>query len=455
MDIPSVYQAGYEKARALNPQLAATYVRHTMIDDPVADAAIDALAACGQKDVHQFIHAGMEQDVRALAAAPQPLQDFFDSIDAPPPWFDPASVDAGCRAFHQYSDLFIPAFIVVTLQNFTSLMSKVFYMTGRVTTPYGLRRIRQNTRHFIEIMLPGALERQGEGWKLSVRIRLVHARVRWLLRASGNWDEAVYGVPLSAAHMGLAAANFSATMLHQAERLGARLDAEARASFMQTWRYASWLAGTPEALLFEGDEAKTHELYRIARICEPPPNEEAAAVANALVTAKTAACRPFPSSLRVAVRAVRLLHLGRTLRRVSPVRFQAVAGVSRGAGDPHVPRRTGNGHFDEPSLHLSLGRDEHAGDAVVWIRCHEVAGAGELLGATQLSVGAIGDGAAQPRATALRQADASVFRDAMECPDRAGGAHARPFPFQAPAEPEVRGRTGGAGASYPAPHPVH
>ena len=285
MDIPSVYQAGYEKARALNPQLAATYVRHTMIDDPVADAAIDALAACGQKDVHQFIHAGMEQDVRALAAAPQPLQDFFDSIDAPPPWFDPASVDAGCRAFHQYSDLFIPAFIVVTLQNFTSLMSKVFYMTGRVTTPYGLRRIRQNTRHFIEIMLPGALERQGEGWKLSVRIRLVHARVRWLLRASGNWDEAVYGVPLSAAHMGLAAANFSATMLHQAERLGARLDAEARASFMQTWRYASWLAGTPEALLFEGDEAKTHELYRIARICEPPPSEEAAAVANALVTA--------------------------------------------------------------------------------------------------------------------------------------------------------------------------
>ena len=285
MDIPSVYQAGYEKARALNPQLAATYVRHTMIDAPVADAAIDALAACGQKDVHQFIHAGMEQDVRALAAAPQPLRDFFDSIDTPPPWFDPASVDAGCRAFHQYSDLFIPAFIVVTLQNFTSLMSKVFYMTGRVTTPHGLRRIRQNTRHLVEIMLPGALERQGEGWKLSVRIRLVHARVRWLLRASGNWDEAVYGVPLSAAHMGLAAANFSATMLHQAERLGARLDAEARASFMQTWRYASWLAGTPEALLFEGDEAKTSELSRVATVCEPFPAEEAAVVSNAVINA--------------------------------------------------------------------------------------------------------------------------------------------------------------------------
>ena len=285
MNIPSAYQAGYDKARALNPQLATKYVEHTVIDDPMADAAIDALAAFSQKDVHRFIHAGMEQDAGTLAMAPQPLQDFFESIDSPPPWFDPESVCAGCRAFHQYSDLFIPVFIVVTLQNFTSLMSKVFYMTGRVTAPHGLRRIRQNTRHFIEIMLPGALERQGEGWKLSVRIRLVHARVRRLLRDSGDWDEAVYGVPLSAAHMGLAAANFSATMLQQAQRLGAQLDPEARASFMQIWRYASWLAGTPDALLFEGDEAKTTELSRVAAVCEPFPPEEAAVISNAVIQA--------------------------------------------------------------------------------------------------------------------------------------------------------------------------
>ena len=35
--------------------------------------------------------------------------------------------------------------------------------------------------------------------------------------------------------MALSSANFSATML-QAQRLGARLDAEAHASFMQVWR---------------------------------------------------------------------------------------------------------------------------------------------------------------------------------------------------------------------------
>ena len=285
MKIPSAYRSGYERARALNPELAAKYVEHTAVGDPEADDVIDALASFDQREAHRFIQAGMEQDSKALADAPLALREFFERIETPPAWFDPDSVHAGCRAFHEYSDLFIPAFFVVTLQNAATLISKAFYMTGRVKTAHGLRRIRQNTRHFIEIMLPGALEPHGEGWKLSVRIRLVHAQVRRFIRASRNWDEAEFGVPLSAAHLALSSANFSATMLWQAERLGARPGAESRASFMQIWRYASWLIGSPEPLLLEGDESRTAELHRIATACEPPPGDESAVIANALVNA--------------------------------------------------------------------------------------------------------------------------------------------------------------------------
>lgn len=285
MTIPSVYQPGYAKARAANPDLAAKYLDQTGIGDPVADDVANALASCNQPTVHRFINAGMEQDAKTLADAPQPLRAFFSRIEVPPPWFDPASVRAGCRAFHAYSDLFITAFFAVTLENAATLMSKAFYVTGGVTTGQGPRRIRQHVRHFIEIMLPGALDRQGEGWKLSVRIRLVHAQIRRLIRASGEWDEAVYGAPLSAAHAALASANFSAIMLRHAARLGAHLDDEARAGFMQIWRYASWLIGTPEPLLFDGDEAKTAEFSRVAGLCEPPANDESVVIANTLVNA--------------------------------------------------------------------------------------------------------------------------------------------------------------------------
>ena len=283
--IPSAYEAGYAEARRLNPGLAAKYIGYTVETDPVADAAIESLAPYDHSKIHHFIKAAMEKNERVLAEAPSELREFFHDVEAVPAWFDPAAVLPGCAAFHAYSDLFIPAFFVATVQNASTLIAKAFYATGRVVSGFGPRRIRQNTRHFIEIMLPGAMERRGDGWKLSVRIRLVHAQLRRLIRGQGEWDESVYGAPLSQAHMALASANFSATMLRNAESLGAIMDDDARNGFMQAWRYASYLIGSPEELLFEGDEDKTHELSRIAHICEPEPGEASRIIAKALVHA--------------------------------------------------------------------------------------------------------------------------------------------------------------------------
>ena len=285
--IPAAYRrrGGIERARALDADLADRYAEYTTVADPLADAAIESISHMPQAEVHRLVEACMERDGEALASAPDALVALFDALNEAPAWFDPGAELPGQRAFHRYSDLFIPAFFVVTLQNAATLISKAFYMTGRVTTEHGLRRIRQNTRHLIEIMLPGALDREGEGWRLSVRIRLVHAQVRRLLRESGGWDEDELGAPISSAHVALSAANFSATMIKQATRLGARMNAEERAGFMQTWRYASWLIGTPEDMLFEGDEARTNHLHVVATAFEPPPNDESAVIANALVNA--------------------------------------------------------------------------------------------------------------------------------------------------------------------------
>ncbi len=284
LSIPTAYREGYERVRAVHPDLAAKYIEQTTIDDPFADAVIDALAAFAPEDANRFIKACMQQDEKVLADAPDVLHNFFDDLEKKPVWFDPQALYPGYRAFHAHSDLFIPAFFLVSVRSASTLIGKSFYASGRVLGGFGMRRIRQNTRHFIEIMLPDALERQGDGWKLSVRIRLVHARLRRLIRDESDWDESVYGAPLSSAHMALASANFSATMLSHAEILGAKLDEATRNGFMQAWRYASYLIGTPERLLFEGDYEKTLEFARIATLCEPPPNEESAAVANAMIS---------------------------------------------------------------------------------------------------------------------------------------------------------------------------
>ena len=282
MRIPVAYEPGYEKARASNPELADKYVEYTLIGDPEADSLVNAIAAADSEQQAEFIRAGMDEDEETLRAAPQEVREFFDRISTPPEWFDPEVVYAGCRKFHAYSDLFLTAFVTdIIVRGFTTLISQSFFITGRLTDR-GVRRLRQNIRHLLEIMLPGGLERHGEGWKLSVRLRLVHARVRQQLLASEDWDQEAHGMPLSAAHIALASCNFSGMMLWAAGRIGARLNDEERDSFMQIWRYAAWLMGVPDALLFR-DEAEAREIFRVGYMCEPPFGVEAIAMANSVI----------------------------------------------------------------------------------------------------------------------------------------------------------------------------
>ena len=78
-------------------------------------------------------------------------------------------------------------------------------------------------------MIPDGLERDGEGWKLSVRICLIHGHMRQLFSQSGQWDTEAYGVPLHAAHIGLASALFSEQLMTHTPRLGVRMTKEERA----------------------------------------------------------------------------------------------------------------------------------------------------------------------------------------------------------------------------------
>ena len=65
-----------------------------------------------------------------------------------------------------------------------------------------MRRLKQNNRHMLEIFMPGGMERHADGWTHSLRVRLVHARLRHLLAKSDDWDIDELGLPLSSAHLG-------------------------------------------------------------------------------------------------------------------------------------------------------------------------------------------------------------------------------------------------------------
>ena len=265
----------------MDPVLADAYVRHTLSGDPLADAAIESLAVFDQRTSHRLINAVIEGDEAGMRQAPDALREFIDALTPPPGLFDPSIARAGMRAFHRYSDLFFVGLVLSSLiTGLSEGLAKSFYITGR--TAGNLRRVKQNTRHLVDIMLPGGLERYGDGWKLTIRIRLIHAQVRRLLLNSGEWNVAEEEVPVHMAHLALAATGFSAINLQAVRKLGLRLTEEESEGFMHVWRYVTWLLGVPEDLLFKNEGDAVH-LRKIAQLCELPPGPKSVEVAHGYI----------------------------------------------------------------------------------------------------------------------------------------------------------------------------
>lgn len=282
-NVPSAYADGYEKGRRYNSVAADNYVRHTTIGDPDLDPIMEELSSLRPADLHRFIKAGIEQHDGALREAPQVLRDFFQTLDEPPAWLDYDAFRPGIRAFHANVDLMLVAFVTgVLVEGFSTLIAKSFSITGRVSSTK--RRLQQNNRHMLDIFFPGGLYRKSDGWKLSTRIRFVHARIRALLDKSKDWDHEAWGTPISAAHLGFAIAVFSKRLLEYSLQVGASLNNEEQESVLAVWRYTGYLMGIPEAILYT-TAADAEEMYKIGYLCEPVPDADSIAVANGLIQA--------------------------------------------------------------------------------------------------------------------------------------------------------------------------
>ena len=282
MKVPRDYIDGYARGREVDPERADNYVAHTMIGDPVAEAAIADLDTLGQEESSRLIGAGMVGDEEVLRGAPRTVGEFFASSAEPPEWVDLPSFLPGCRMFHRNTRLVLAGMVGgVLVEGFSTNIAKSFFLTGRLRDQ-GVRRLKQNNRHMLEIFMPGGMERHADGWTHSLRVRLVHARLRHLLARADDWDIDELGLPLSSAHLGFAVSAFSARLLKHLKSLGASFDEEERRSFMAVWRYSGYLMGIPETILFR-DEADALEVFKIGRICEPPPSMESIVMASSLI----------------------------------------------------------------------------------------------------------------------------------------------------------------------------
>ena len=283
MNIPSCYVDGYEAARIVDPELAELYIRYTTYGDPVADAAVAELAKNARpSEVHRIIATTLNNYDNLSKSTPDSLRNLITDSGVAPEWFDRELAMDATRAFLRNSEMVLGALVSgAIIEGFSTLISKSFRIRSRIMLN-GVRRLKQNLLQLVEQYLPGGIEPGGDGWKLSLRIRLVHAQARRLIAESDEWDQSVYGLPLSAAHMNLGAAAFSGRLMQHVASLGGDFTEREREGYIHVWRYTGLIMGIPEEILFKNFTSSIR-VFEIGSLCEPPPDDDAIIMANSII----------------------------------------------------------------------------------------------------------------------------------------------------------------------------
>jgi hypothetical protein len=159
----------------------------------------------------------------------------------------------------------------------------LFYRLGQGAKPLAMTdaliggavmRGRRTARFVIETCMPFGLQREAEGFRLTLRIRLLHARTRRAMLAGPGWNPAADGVPMSQAYTAAMSAFLSAFWLQGLRRIGVRVSAAKAEAVMQLWRYSSHLMGVHPELLFATEEEAIRFTERL--FATEPPSGEAA-----------------------------------------------------------------------------------------------------------------------------------------------------------------------------------
>lgn len=217
------------------------------------------------------------------------LARFLAAVEDTPDWVDLEQVERGGRALRRMGRTLDDVLLTLSLIGGYRFggPADLLVATGGLTGSTALRRLGETTQWARAVIAPGGLRRDGEGWRLTVHVRAMHALVNRRFETNGRWDVGHWGLPVNRTDQAATLGLFSSTGL-----LGARLlgwvvtPAESRA-VMHLWRYVGWLLGVDDDWLFSTEREQNHFLHHVLLV-QDDVTPAGPALAGALVEPQSA-----------------------------------------------------------------------------------------------------------------------------------------------------------------------
>ncbi|WP_433561341.1 oxygenase MpaB family protein [Nocardia sp. CA-151230] len=219
-------------------------------DEPM-DALVAAFRRLGSAGGRRMLNHALAHGIDSVENPLPELVNLFALLDNPPDWYDPDLWEYGRRLWINVS---LAGKMAMGVQDFMGTfvgaeVASAVGQTGRfVRDPY--RRNLESSVWFRSVTAPRALERRNPIFHDTVRVRLMHAQVRAMLRRT--WGEehfAEHGNPISTATTMGAAVTFGLSPMCFDHVHGRPCTTRQLDAVMHYWAYIAYVFGVPDELV--------------------------------------------------------------------------------------------------------------------------------------------------------------------------------------------------------------
>ncbi len=189
------------------------------------------------------------------ASLPGPVKAYFEEEAQLPVWAQPSQMKMGAQFFQKYGES------ILSLLGFLSLpycyaaadgaqvlvLSKKIYEDPR-------QRLLETGQFVLDVMDPKAFEPEGKGFTSILKVRLMHATVRYHLSKSDRWNPD-WGLPVNQEDMGGTNGSFSWLSLRGLRKADILFDKRLGDAYLHLWNVIGHLMGVRKELLPENGKA--------------------------------------------------------------------------------------------------------------------------------------------------------------------------------------------------------
>lgn len=249
--------------------------------DPDIDRLIDWMAQVGIREGKGAFDRALEHGLDA--DTPPPVREFFAKYEARPNWLDEAVMERGgefCRMTGAATGWVLRDGALMGGYQSPDF-NRVLVMTGALEKG-SARRLAETTHWWLSVTEPGGMGRFGEGFKTTLRVRLIHGMVRRHVAKRPDWDVVADGVPINQLDMAATQLAFSIVYLKGMRTMGFPVGGEDGRGVLHLMRYVGWLMGVEMELQPADEKAATRLLYHTLLSVVAPSDTSGRTLALAL-----------------------------------------------------------------------------------------------------------------------------------------------------------------------------